>query len=122
MRLSALILLTAAAASPASAQTFFDGLHAENRLAAQQEAVRQRALAADREALVLQSRARTAASLQVLRDQRLTAAAATAGEPATLPPLDPRIAAEMETMARLQAKALAESNARILAIKPASED
>ena len=43
-------------------------------------------------------------------------------EPAALAPLDPKIAADAETIARLQGEALARSNARILAIKPASED
>ena len=119
MRLPALILIAVAVALPTAAQTSFDILHAENRLAVQQDLARQSALAADREALATLNRARTAAALETLREQRIMAPTA---EPAALAPLDPKIAADAETIARLQGEALARSNARILAIKPASED
>lgn len=111
MRILFLILL-AALASPAAAQTDFDTLHAENRLAARQEQARQRALAADREAMVLESRARTATALAGLR----------VPPPAVEVPLDPTLAAQIEAVADLRARELAESNARILAIEPANKD
>ncbi|HEX5777009.1 MAG TPA: hypothetical protein VFX95_10065 [Caulobacteraceae bacterium] len=120
MRLPALTLIAAAIACPAAAQSAFDIIHAENRLAARQDIARQRALAADREALVIENRARTAAALDLLREQRI--AASMTAEPLTPAPLDPQMAVDAETIARLQAEALARSNARILAIKPASED
>ena len=71
MRLPALTLLATAIACPAAAQSPFDVIHAENRLAARQDIARQRALAADREALVLENRARTNAALDVLREKYL---------------------------------------------------
>ena len=120
MRLPALILIAAAVAGPAAAQSSFDIIHAENRLAARQDIARQRALADDREALVIENRARTAAALAVLHEQRI--AAPVTAEPLAPAPLDPQMAADAESIARLQAQALARSNARILAIKPASED
>ena len=114
MRLPLLILVSALA-SPAAAQPLLD-FHAENRLAAREEIARQRALAAEREALVMESRARTALALSGLSQRRPPL------ELSMEVPLDPKLAAEIEAVANLQAKALAESNARILAITSAGED
>ena len=113
MRVPVLILLMATVASPAAAQTFRD-IHLENRLAVQQETARQRALAADRELMVLETRARTAATLQSLEAARSTA---TTSEQSLAPaPLDARLAADLEAVAKAQAKAFEQSNVRMRAI------
>jgi hypothetical protein len=118
MRLPAFVLIAAAIAFPAAAQTAFDILHAENRLAAEQELARQRALAADREAMAAGSRARTAMALASLRAAQIAREA----DPLRPAPLDAQIAADAETIARLQGEALARSNARILAITQGARD
>lgn len=106
MRLSLPILLAIAVASPAAAHPDLD-IHAENRLAAREALARQRELAADREALVMESRLRTADALSGLDRRR------PAFELSTEALFDPTLAAEIEAVANLQAKALAESNARL---------
>lgn len=113
MRIPLLVFLIAALASPAAAQIYRD-LHLENRLALQHETARQRALAADRELMVLESRARTAASLQSLESARLTTSLPE--QSLASAPLDPQLAADIEAVANAQAKAFEESNARMRAI------
>ena len=112
MRLAALIVLTSALAGPAAAQIHAPGslaaLHAENRLAAEQELSRQQALAAE-------SRARTTGVLQSMQTRLPNLSA-------VLAPLDPQMQAEAAAIAALQDRVLAQSNARIRAIKPASAD
>ena len=119
MRLAALIVLTSALAGPAAAQIHAPGslaaLHAENRLAAEQELSRQQALAAGRQAFAAESRARTTGVLQSMQTRLPDL-------PVILAPLDPEMQAEAAAIAALQDRVLAESNARIRAIKPASAD
>ena len=120
MRIAVAAVLVLAAA-PAAAQIRPDDpmerLRLENRLAAEQDLIRQQSLAAEREAFVARQRARTADTLQMLEQSRppLPLIASPA-------PLDARMAADAEAIARRQASELAAGNARILAIRPASED
>lgn len=121
MRIPLLILLAAAAAWPAAAQNYLTDLHEENRLLARTEQARQRALAAEREAMVSEARARTAWSLDSLGARRVAPSPffTPSVEPA---PLDPGLAAQVEAVANAQAKALEQSNARLRAISEETKD
>jgi len=119
MRLIAFAAL-ATLASPAAAQVGrVDDVHVENRIAIQQDIARQQALAADRQTFALGLRARTRAQLDTLRTGQILAQSR--AEPLPPVPLDPRMSADAEAIATAQDRLLAASNARILAVKPASE-
>jgi len=112
MRKTVLALIVLAIAFPAAAQTTAANAdqQVENRVWAEQQLQQQQAAAAQREAYVAQQRAQTAATLANV--QARTAAMQTTG----LAPLDADIAAADDAMSRAQARILAESNARILAV------
>lgn len=114
MRTTALALVALAIAFPAAAQTTTsnEALQLENRLWAQQQLQQQQTAAAQREAFVAQQRAQTAATIADLNARQAAMQAQTPG-PA---PLNADIAAADEAMTRAQARILAESNARILAV------
>lgn len=101
-----------ALAGPAFGQaglTPAESLRLENQRAMERSMDRQRSLSAERESFAREQRARTGYNLQSLRG------------PVAVGAPDARIAADEEAMARRRAEALAASNARILAIRPASE-
>jgi len=108
----ALALVTAMLASPAAAQNTFEDIRLRNALGMQQDLARQQSLAAQREAFAASQRAGASARIQSL---------AIRPAPVTPAPLNAQMLADAEVIARIQDQALAASNARILAIKPASQ-
>jgi len=114
MRQTALALIALAIAFPAAAQTTISNepQQVENRLWAEQQLQQQQAQAAQREAFIAQQRAQTAATIADLNARRIAMQAQTTG----LAPLNADIAAADEAMAKAQARILADSNARILAV------
>lgn len=117
------ILIAAAIAgiaAPAAAQTVgwipdpMAQLRSENAAALKRMNDRQRALADERAAYAAAQRARTTATIQALESRR--------GADLAPAPFDAAMSAAAETIVRHQDEALAASNARILAIKPASEE
>ncbi|MGE5565950.1 MAG: hypothetical protein ACM3YN_07345 [Parcubacteria group bacterium] len=114
MHTAALPLIALTIAFPAAAQTTVtnEAQHVENRVWAQQQLQEQQAAAAQREAFAAQQRAQTAATVADLQARNAAMQAQSPG----LAPLNPEIAAADEAMARVQARILAESNARILQV------
>jgi hypothetical protein len=112
MRTAALALIAASIAVPAAAQSVVTNAdqHLENRVWGEQQLQQQQALAAQREAYAAQQRAQAAATVADIQ-ARTAAMQATAPEP-----LNPDLAAADEAIARAQARFLADSNARILAV------
>lgn len=110
----------AAIAAPAAAQTVgwtpdpMAQLRSENAAALNRLTDRNRALADQRAAFAAAQRARTSATLQTLESRR---------SPSLAPaPFDAQMSAAADAIARRQTEELAASNARILAIRPASEE
>lgn len=114
MRTAALALLALTIALPAAAQTTVsnEAQQLENRVWAQQQLQQQQAQSAERAAYAAQQRAQTAAAVADLQARTVAMQATAPG----LAPLNPDLAAADEAMARAQARILADSNARILAI------
>jgi hypothetical protein len=108
----------------AQAQVDLRGVRDRNAIYLQQDIDRQSALAAQRELSAAQSRYATQLTLRAL-DQSATPSTAPTLRP-PLPPTPPRgagaedVAADIARMDRLTDQALAASNARLRAIKPAS--
>lgn len=117
-------LAVLAAGAPAFAQADLRVLRQQNEIRQQQDIARQNALAALREADAAQRRYDTQLALRSL-DATTTPPSAPTLRPA-LPPMPPRgpsaqdMAADIERMDRLTDERLAQSNARLRAIKPAS--
>ena len=116
----------ASIAAPAMAQTSvwtsdpMARIRDQNAALNSQQADRQRALADQRAAFAASQRARTQSLIQSIEAQRQVNIAPA---PAVLPaPLDTQMSAAADAIARRQNEELAASNARILAIKPASEE
>jgi hypothetical protein len=120
---TALTLGASVLGASAFAQADLRALRERNAILQQQDIARQNALAAQREQSAAQSRYDTQLTLRAL-DQAATSPPAEL-RPA-LPPTPPRgagaddMAADIERMDRLTDQALAASNARLRAIKPAS--
>ncbi len=116
--------LALALGASAFAQTDQRALRERNEILQQQDIARQNALASQRELSAAQSRYNTQLTLRELNQ-----AATPPTEPtlrSTLPAIPPRgsgaddMAADIERMDRMTDQALAASNARLRAIKPAS--
>jgi len=112
MHRTAPMLIALAIASPAVAQTTISNAdqQVENRVWAEQQLQQQQTAAAQREAYAARQRAQTAATIADV--QARTAAMQTTG----LAPLNADLAAADDAMSKAQARILAESNARILAV------
>jgi hypothetical protein len=116
--------LTLALGASASAQADLRALRQRDEILQQQDIARQNALAAQREQAAAQNRYAAQLTLRTL-DQAATAPTQPSLRPA-LSPTPPRVAgaedmtADIQQMDRLTDQALAASNARLRAIKPAS--
>ncbi len=116
--------LALAFGASALAQTDPRALRERNEILQQQDIARQNALASQRELSAAQSRYNTQLTLRGLEESRTAPTEPTLRS--TLPPTPPRgpsaddMAADIERMDRLTDQALAASNARLRAIKPAS--
>jgi len=114
----------AALGAPAFAQTDLRALRQRDEILQQQDIARQNALAAQRERSAAEDRYATQLTLRAL-DQAATPPAQPTLRPA-LSPVPPRgasakdMADDIQRMDRLTDQALAASNARLRAIKPAS--
>jgi len=120
------VLAAVAIVGRADAQTPLDLVRAQNAAAHQAEMAQQDLLAAQREIAARQNEARTALVLREL-DSARTAPPALSLRDATLPATaSPDVsqgsfAAQMDRMERLTQDALARGNARIRAVRPASD-
>jgi len=118
-------LVAVAIAGRAGAQTPLDLVRAQNAAAHQAEMAQQEHLAAQREIAARQDQARTALVLRELESARTTPLGLLRGP--TTPPVPPpdmtadSLAAQMDRLERLTQDALAQSTARIRAVRPASD-
>lgn len=128
MKLAAGVSLAALAiAGGASAQDALSALRTQNAAAQAAEIARQDLLATEREISARQDQARTAMVLRDL-DSARTQPPGTAGliapPPATITPPDAGLTSlsmQMDRMERLTQDAMARSNAKIRAVRPASD-
>ncbi len=127
-RVSTMIAVAGLAAlafgASALAQSDLRALRERNEILQQQDIARQNALASQRELSAAQSRYNTQLTLRGLQESSIAPTEPTLRS--TLPPTPPRgagaddMAADIERMDRMTDQALAASNARLRAIKPAS--
>jgi hypothetical protein len=128
MKLAAGVSLAALAmAGGASAQDALSELRAQNAAAQAAEIARQDLLATQREIPARQDQARTAMvlrDLETARTQPPGTAGLAAPPPATIMPRDDGLTSlsmQMDRMQRLTQDAMARSNAKVRAVRPASE-
>ena len=120
MRALILTALLMSAASAAQAQTYFEDPGRYNTLAMQVELAQRDSLAAQQAAFAALTRADTEVRLQGLANQRVAAADALRGNPIVAgSQVGAQMNADGQRLEKLTDDALARSNARVLAIRPA---